>query len=180
MRRSKIGKYGKAMTPAEMKEPRVKTVLSYISSILIFAGAIGIVWNMIFAEKPLFDGIAGLFDGAEVEDTSLAIQQSVNSYIESNKELKGDEKVTLEEDAEWAKYQDRIRDETRHAGRAKSYYDIKVGEKKIGELEAPRVSTINVRGTVDHYTIEIYSAYSGKYSDFDDRHIYDSAKDNSK
>lgn len=116
----------------------------------------------------------------DVEQVSLSIQKAVNAHIDANDDLDGPEKVSLVEDAEWAKYQDRIRDETRQTGKAKSYYDIKVGEKKIGELEAPRVSTINVRGTVDHYTIEIYSAYSGKYSDFDDRHIYDSAKDNSK
>lgn len=174
MRRSKIGKYGREMTPAEMKKSRVMTILSFMSiwSSLLVVGLLA--YNLIFAEKPLFSNLGS---GSEVEEASLSIQQSVNSYIKNNKELKGDERVTVADDDEWAKYQERMRHETRSSGVPKSYYDIKVGETKIGELETERSTTINVRGTVDHYTIEIFDAYSGKYNGFDNRHIYDSAKD---
>ena len=114
----------------------------------------------------------------DVEQVSLSIQKAVNAHIESNDDLDGSEKVSLVEDAEWAKYQERVRSETRHKSAPKSYYDIRVGGTKVGELKAYSAITINVRGTADHYTIEVFSAGADtRYKSFDDRLVYDSVKD---
>ena len=51
-----------------------------------------------------------------------------------------------------------------------------VGDKKIEEFEIPQNDTYNIRGTAEHYTIEVYSTGHSSYNDFDERLIYDSEK----
>lgn len=116
----------------------------------------------------------------KVDKAAFHIQQTIDYYIDNTEELDWDEKVYLDFDEKYAEYQDRIRKEL--SSRAKyeplGYYDIKVGDDKVGELEVYASTTINVRGTVDHYTIEIFDTRNGgDYKDYDNRLVYDSVKD---
>lgn len=116
----------------------------------------------------------------KIDKIPLFIQQEIDAYVEENEDVSGDEKVYLDFDEEWAENQKRVQKETSRLGRGtpRSYYDIKVGDEKVGVLETYYSRTINVRGTVDHYTIEVFDTrYGGDYKDYDTRLVYDSVKD---
>lgn len=111
-----------------------------------------------------------------IQEQVSSISSSIDSYIEENSDdVKSDAVISSERDKQSF-------DNMRRQGQQEPPKYVRVllsptvGDKKIEEFEIPQNDTYNIRGTAEHYTIEVYSTGHSSYNDFDERLIYDSEK----
>lgn len=157
--------------PRDEGEERRQTILDRCIIVILVALTLGVVSFPLIANIGSDKG-----EDVAIQEQVTSISSSIDSYIEENSDdVKSDAVISSERDKQSF-------DNMRRQGQQEPPKYVRVllsptvGDKKIEEFEIPQNDTYNIRGTAEHYTIEVYSTGHSSYNDFDERLIYDSEK----
>lgn len=166
MKRIKVSRHGAPRNKAQAIIPDLVIMVAFSVGTAVF------LWNTDIGKfMPSDKG-----EDVAIQEQVSSISSSIDSYVkESSDDVKSDAVISSERDKQSF-------DNMRRQGQQEPPKYVRVllsptvGDKKIEEFEIPQNDTYNIRGTAEHYTIEVYSTGHSSYNDFDERLIYDSEK----